>query len=133
MPEHLRDDLRVDRLEQEKRWCRVPQVVESDQRQPGALEYWDVLMPRHVDPDQRLSKLVAEDQVAVAPRQTSCQLFELLAGAMLQQCLYGERRQRHLAAAVLCLRVSKDETPRSLAHGAAHLHMPRAKVRVAPT
>src|SRR5260221_650175 len=132
MPEYLRDDLGVNPLQQEKRCRRVPQVVEPDQRQPGALKNRHVLMARHVDPDQWLPKLVAEDQVAVAPRRASRQLFELLAGAMLQQCLYGERRQRHLAAAVLRLWVGEDETSRSLAHGAAHLHVPRVKVRVAP-
>src|SRR5260221_13067371 len=101
MPEYLRDDLGVNPLQQEKRCRRVPQVVEPDQRQPGALKNRHVLMARHVDPDQWLPKLVAEDQVAVAPRPATRQLFELLARANLPQCPSCQRRHAPPSAAVV--------------------------------
>jgi len=66
MSEHLRDYLRVDVLREQERGAGVPETVEADLREPGALEEPGEVPVSEVRGVDYAPDLVGEDEAAGA-------------------------------------------------------------------
>src|SRR5260370_29366897 len=119
--EHLGDDLGGDTGQQHQGRRSVPQIVEPDARQVGLRN--DLVKPEPADiaTVQRMSTLIAEDEIQVCPRWPGCETLGELTNTVTAEHVDYFWAEQDLALAMLGLGLGEDTAAALASHAKSDL------------